>query len=153
MSQTKNDSAGMVAFTIAWLGQVVSLLGTAMSNFALTLWAYEVTGQATPLALVGFFFVTPIVLLGPLVGVLVDRGNRKLMMALSDLSAALVALIVLALYMTGGLQIWHLYLTATISGIFQGFGSLGFRVERPYMGVLQSSESAIAFKVKVKALK
>jgi multiple sugar transport system substrate-binding protein len=36
---------------------------------------------------------------------------------------------------------------------FQILGSLGFRVERPYMGVLQSSESAIAFKVKVKALK
>jgi MFS family permease len=121
MSQTKNGSPGMVVFTTAWLGQVVSLLGTAMSNFALTLWAYEITGQATPLALVGFFFVTPMVLLGPLVGVLVDRGNRKLMMALSDLSAALVALIVLVLYTTGSLQIWHLYLTATMSGIFQGF--------------------------------
>ncbi len=111
----------MVVFTIAWFGQVVSLLGTAMSNFALTLWAYEVTGQATPLALVGFFFMTPMVFLGPLIGVLVDRGNRKLMMALSDLSAALVALVVLALYTTGDLQIWHLYFTAALSGTFQGF--------------------------------
>jgi DHA3 family macrolide efflux protein-like MFS transporter len=112
---------GMVGFTIVWIGQIVSLLGTAMSNFALTLWAYEVTGKATPLAMVGFFFVTPIVFLGPFVGVLVDRGNRRLMMMFSDLGAALVSTIVLVLYVTGNLQIWHLYVTATISGIFQGF--------------------------------
>jgi MFS family permease len=111
----------MVGFTIVWIGQVVSLLGTAMSNFALTLWAYEVTGKATPLALVGFFFVTPQVVLGPFVGVLVDRGNRRLMMMLSDLAAAFSTVIVLTLHATGNLQVWHLYVTATISGTFQGF--------------------------------
>ena len=121
METPQKRPTGMVAFTTVWIGQVVSLLGTAMSNFALTLWAYEVTGKATPLALVGFFFVTPMVVLGPFVGVLVDRGNRKLLMMLSDLAAALTTVIVLILYATGNLQIWHLYITATISGIFQGF--------------------------------
>ncbi len=111
----------MVAFTVIWLGQIVSLLGTAMSQFGLTLWAYEVTGQATPLALVGFFFLVPIVVLGPFVGVLVDRSNRRFMMVLSDLAAALTTALVLVLYATGELQIWHLYVTATITGIFQGF--------------------------------
>jgi len=112
---------GMAAFTIVWIGQIFSLLGTAMSNFALTLWAYQVTGKATPLALVGFFFVTPIVVLAPFVGTLVDRSNRKLMMMLSDFAAALTTVAILILYTTGHLQIWHLYITATISGIFQGF--------------------------------
>lgn len=121
MENPQKRPAGMTAFTIVWIGQIVSLLGTAMSQFALTLWAYEVTGKATPLAMVGFFFVTPMVVLGPFVGVLVDRGNRKLMMMLSDLAAALTTVVVLILYATGNLQIWHLYVTATISGIFQGF--------------------------------
>jgi len=121
METPQKRPTGMAAFTTVWIGQVVSLLGTAMSNFALTLWAYEVTGKATPLALVGFFFVTPMVVLGPFVGVLVDRGDRKLMMLLSDLAAALTTVIVLILYATGNLQIWHLYITAAISGIFQGF--------------------------------
>jgi MFS family permease len=92
-----------------------------MSQFGLTLWAYEVTGKATPLALVGFFFLVPIVALGPFVGVLVDRSNRRLMMMLSDLAAAFITVIVLTLYTTGNLQVWHLYVTATISGTFQGF--------------------------------
>ena len=112
---------GMAAFTIVWAGQIVSLLGTAMSHFGLTLWAYQVTGRATPLAMLTFSFMVPMIVLGPFVGVLVDRGNRKLMMALSDLAAALTTLLVLVLYATGGLRIWHLYVTATISGIFQGF--------------------------------
>jgi MFS family permease len=111
----------MRRFTIVWLGQVASLLGTAISNFALTLWAYEVTGKATPLALVGFFFTVPMIVLSPVVGVMVDRGNRKLMMMLSDLAAAGTSLLVLLLYLSGFLKIWHLYVAATISGVFQGF--------------------------------
>jgi DHA3 family macrolide efflux protein-like MFS transporter len=118
----------MLRFTVVWLGQIVSLLGTGMSNFALTLWAYETTGKATPLALVGFFYVTPMVLLGPFAGALVDRGNRKLMMMVSDLSAALVTLCTLALYTTGNLEIWYLYVFAAISGIFQGFQWPAFSV-------------------------
>jgi len=121
MNRTEAASTGMLRFTIVWFGQIISLLGTGMSNFAFTLWAYEVTGKATPLALVGFFYVTPMVFLGPFVGVLVDRSNRKLMMMVSDLSAALVTLFALFLYTTGNLQVWHLYLFAIIMGIFQGF--------------------------------
>lgn len=116
---TVQRPTGIVAFTVIWAGQIVSLLGTAMSQFGLTLWAYEVTGKATPLALVGFFFLVPMVALGPFVGVLVDRSNRKLMMMLSDLAAAFTTAIVLSLYATGNLQIWHLYVTATITGVFQ----------------------------------
>lgn len=112
---------GLRSFTIVWVGQVVSLLGTAMSHFGLTLWAYEVTGRATPLALVGFFFATPMVVLGPLVGVLVDRADRRLMMMLSDLGAAVITGGVLALHRAGALQIWHLYVAAGVAGVFQGF--------------------------------
>ena len=104
MQTSQNRPTGMRAFTIIWIGQVVSLLGTAMTQFALTLWVYKVTGQATPLALVGFFFVTPMVILGPFVGTLVDRGNRKLMMMFSDLAAA-NTVVILLLFSTGNLQI------------------------------------------------
>ena len=65
--------------------------------------------------------MVPMVVLSPVVGVLVDRSNRKLMMMVSDLAAALTTVLVLVLYSLGQLQIWHLYITATIAGIFQGF--------------------------------
>ena len=40
MEESSPRPTGMTGFTIVWVGQVVSLLGTAVSNFALTLWAY-----------------------------------------------------------------------------------------------------------------
>ncbi len=121
MEKPGKRPTGMTAFSIVWVGQVISLLGTAMSNFALTLWAYEITGKATPLAMVAFFFITPQVALGPFIGVLVDRVNRRLTMMFSDLAAALTTVGILILYTTGGLQIWHLYVAAAIAGAFQGF--------------------------------
>lgn len=111
----------MRAFTIVWLGQVVSLLGTAMTQFALTLWAYQLTGQATALALMGFFTFGPTVLLSPVAGALVDRWNRKLVMMLSDLGAALATLTILLLFLAGRLEIWHLYVAGAFAGAFQAF--------------------------------
>ena len=121
MERKSEKVTGMKGFTVVWIGQVVSLLGTAMSNFALTIWAYEITGKATALALVGFFFLTPMVVLSPIAGAIVDRSNRKLMMMLSDLAAGLTTILILILYTSGNLQIWHLYVTAAISGSFQTF--------------------------------
>lgn len=112
---------GMIGFTVVWIGQLVSLLGTAMSNFALTIWAYEITGQATALALVGFFFLTPMVVMSPLAGAIVDRHNRKVMMMVSDLAAGVTTIFILLLHATGNLQVWHLYITSAVAGTFQTF--------------------------------
>ena len=112
---------GSKAFVWVWLGQVISLLGSAMTWFALMVWAYEQTGQATALALLGFFSFGPTLLLGPVAGALVDRWNRKLVLVLSDLSAGLATLAVLALYASGTLQVWHLYVIGFLAGAFQAF--------------------------------
>ncbi len=119
--QTNNRPSGMTAFTIVWLGQVVSLFGSAMTGFALTIWAWKLTGSATALALVGFFNFGPTVLLSPIAGALVDRWNRKLVMMLSDLAAGLSTVVILLLYLGGGLQIWHLWVAGAFSGAFQAF--------------------------------
>ena len=112
---------GMRGFTIVWIGQIVSLLGTSMTGFAMTIWAYEKTGSATALALVGFFFVTPMLLVSPIAGAFVDRHDRKLMMMLSDLASCLATIVILVLYASGRLEIWHLYITGALQGTFQSF--------------------------------
>lgn len=119
--ETPNRPTGMLGFTIIWIGQVVSLFGTAMTNFALTIWAWLLTGQATALALVGFFTFAPTLLVTPFAGALVDRWSRKFVMMLSDLAAVLSTVVVLILFSTGNLQIWHLYVTGAFSGTFGAF--------------------------------
>ena len=54
-----SQPTGMKAFTIVWFGQLISLTGSGMSFFALTIWAWEKTGLATALSLVGFFGIAP----------------------------------------------------------------------------------------------
>lgn len=112
---------GMRAFTLVWFGQIVSLLGTGMTQFAIALWAWELTGQATALALVGFFAFAPTIAFSPIAGALVDRWDRKLVMMLSDLAAGISTLILLLLYTAGNLQIWHLYVAGAFTGLFQAF--------------------------------
>jgi MFS family permease len=111
----------MFAFSLVWVGQTISLLGSAMTGFALTIWAYQLTGSATALALVGFFHIVPLLVLSPVAGAIVDRSNRKWMMMLSDLAAGLGTVAILLLYATDSLQIWHLYVVAAIEGAFQTF--------------------------------
>lgn len=122
MITTQPRRTGMTSFTIIWIGQVLSLLGTAVSQFGMRFWIFDASsGQATPMTRIEFWFLIPLLIFTPLVGIMVDRANRKLMMMVSDLAAAAMTLIVLVLYMSGALEIWHLYVTAFISGTFQGF--------------------------------
>jgi MFS family permease len=111
----------MFGFTIVWCGQVVSLLGTGMTQFALTIWAWQVTGRATALALVGFFGYFPRIVFMPLAGALADRWNRKALMIASDLAAGLATIAVFVLYKTEALEIWHLYAAAAFAGAFGSF--------------------------------
>lgn len=112
---------GWQTFCLIWSGQLASLLGTAMTRFALLIWAYQQTGEATTLALLGFFSFIPYILLSPVAGVVVDRVNRRWVMIGADLGAGLMTVAMLLLYMTGNLQIWHLYLAQGLSGAFEAF--------------------------------
>lgn len=111
----------MRTFTLIWFGQFVSLLGTGMTRFALLIWAYQQTGEATTLALLGFFSYVPYILLSPLAGLWVDKFDRRFVMMVADLGAGLMTLLVFALFLRGGLAIWHLYLLQATAGIFETF--------------------------------
>ncbi|NEO26331.1 MAG: MFS transporter [Kamptonema sp. SIO4C4] len=104
-------------FFIIWVGQLASTLGSTMTTFALTLWAWEATGQATPLSLLFFFTYTPKVIAAVFAGVIVDRFPRKYLIMLGDTVAGMATLVLLLLFLTGHLQIWHLYIAGAISGL------------------------------------
>ena len=117
--QPSKRLSGMPGFTVVWLGQIVSVMATNMTQFALTIWVFELTGSVTALGLVQVFFITPFLLISPIAGVMVDRYNRKLMMMVSDLTAGMATVAILVLQAMGLLEVWHLYVAA----IFQGLGN------------------------------
>lgn len=75
---------GMLGFTLVWIGQIVSVLASAMSQFGLTIFVFQKTESATALGLMQVFFITPFLIISPIAGVMVDRHNRKMMMMVSD---------------------------------------------------------------------
>ena len=92
-------------FTI-WAGQLISLIGSQLTAFALGVWVYDETRSVLLVALAQIAFALPFVLLSPLAGVLVDRWNRRTAMIVSDLGAGSVVLMAGILYLSGHLQPW-----------------------------------------------
>ena len=113
--------SGMRGFVVVWLGQVVSMLGTGMTNFALSFWIFEQTGEATALTWSIFFFMAPSVLFSPIAGAIVDRANRKMVMIVSDLLAGIATIFLLVLLGMDGLQIWHIYVANFLAGAANAF--------------------------------
>jgi len=115
-TDTKRPS-GMLGFSIVWAGQIISVLASNMSWFALTIWAFEKSGSATVLGIVQVSFLLPFLLISPIAGAMVDRYNRKLMMMVSDLGAVLATGGILLLNAADQLEIWHMCVASVIYGL------------------------------------
>jgi hypothetical protein len=111
----------MRRFTLIWLGQLVSVIGSGLTSFALGVWIYSETGNVTPFALTALFATIPTVLVSPLAGALVDRWNRRLVLIVSDTGAALSTLVAALLLLTGQLEIWHIYLVVLVISLCGAF--------------------------------
>jgi DHA3 family macrolide efflux protein-like MFS transporter len=98
----------MQTFVIIWIGQVISIVGSSLTNFGLGVWIFEQTGDAMPFALTVLFGSLPRVFLLPVAGSLADRWNRRWLMILADTGNALSTLAIVLLLSFGSLQVWHI---------------------------------------------
>ena len=108
-------------YSIIWSGQLASLIGSGMTIFALLVWLFEETGQATSVSLLFLFAFGPSVALSPIAGVLVDRYSRKTIMLLSDGLAAISTIGILLLHHADMLSPWAIYGLMSIGGVFRAF--------------------------------
>ncbi|HEY1012226.1 MAG TPA: MFS transporter, partial [Herpetosiphonaceae bacterium] len=118
---------GMRRFLVIWLGQLISMIGSGFSSFALGVWLVEQTGQATPFALTVLCASLPPILLSPIAGVVADRWNRRWIMILADSGNALVTLAAVALLGTGQLAAWHVYVMAALGAACASFQEPAYR--------------------------
>jgi DHA3 family macrolide efflux protein-like MFS transporter len=104
-----------------WFSQAFSLIGTVVVEFALAWYLTRETGSATILATAMLVALIPQIVLGPFIGPLVDRWNRKKIMIFADLSIAVVTLGLVLLFLTDTIQIWHIYVAMVLRSIGQTF--------------------------------
>lgn len=112
-----NNPVGLRDFYLLWSTQSLSQLGSAMTSFALTLWLYEKTGSALSTAMLSICSYAPYVLMSIFAGAITDRLDKKKTMLACDIFAAACTVLILVLYKTDRLCVWHLYAVNALSGL------------------------------------
>lgn len=104
-------------YLLLWSTQSLSSLGSGMTGYALILWLYLNSGSALKTALLSICTYAPYVLMSIFAGALSDRWNKKAVMLICDLAAAISTVAVLMPVRTGKLVPWHLYLINAVNGL------------------------------------
>ncbi|MFL6291868.1 MAG: MFS transporter [Thermoanaerobaculia bacterium] len=108
-------------FGTMWLGQLVSLIGSGLTAFALGVWVLQHTHSVTQYTLTIVFAGLPGILIGPIAGAYVDRWDRKWVMFFTDLGPGLTVLVYAYLLYTNQLQVWHVYCGVFFNSIMATF--------------------------------
>lgn len=102
-------------------GQALSLIGSALTQFVLVWWITDSTGSVSALAVAGLAVMLPQALLSPLGGTLADRYNRCLLMIAADAISALCMVMLIVLFVTGRIELWHAYTMMAVRSAMQAF--------------------------------
>jgi MFS family permease len=118
----------------------ITALGSQIHLFALQLWIHEESGSALAIGTVAAIAALPPLVLGPFVGALVDRLNRKGVIVASGLLVAVRAVTLGGLHTLGSLRVWHFYVLGAFGSIFDlsyecaFVATLALLVPRPHLG-------------------
>ncbi len=112
---------GINAFYALLTGQFISLVGSGMTRFALSVWILAKTGDTAAYTTMIFFAVFPAGLGALFAGPFIDRWDRRKLFIWANLIASLSILAIAILYFTNSLMIWHLYVALGINGIASAF--------------------------------
>lgn len=104
-----------------WTGQMFSLLGSSVVQFVIIFWITQITESAVYLSIATFFAFLPQWILGPIIGVYIDRWNRKIIIALSDFFQALTTFIIILLFIFNAESVWGIIFINGIRGLCQAF--------------------------------
>ncbi|KQR22786.1 MFS transporter [Deinococcus sp. Leaf326] len=110
-------------FWAIFCGQASSLVGSALTQFVLLWWITDTTGSVSALATAGVAALLPQALLSPLGGTLADRYSRRALMIGADAISALCMVVLIALFLTGRVELWHVYTMMFIRSAMQAFQS------------------------------
>lgn len=113
---------GFIAFTyrnyrLFWFGQLVSVTGTWMQSLAQSWLVYEILG-ASPfqLGLVNVLQFLPVLLFGIPAGIVADRFPKRSILMVTQSAMMLLSAVLAMLVITEVVQLWHVYLVATVFG-------------------------------------
>lgn len=120
-TETAEHTTGQRTFYVVWFGQVISLVGSSLTWFGLSIWIFLETGSVTALSMVLLGSNLPRIVLSPIAGALVDRWDRRWAMILSDVGSGLGTVFIAFLFFTDSVTIPALVAAGAFSSVFQAF--------------------------------
>jgi len=119
------------SFALILSGQIFSIATSFMVQFAIIWHLTETTGSAVVLTIAGLAGFLPQALLGPFIGVWLDRWNRKTTMIAADSLIAVSSLILGAFYLWGEPSLWVVYVILFIRSTASSFHAPSFQAAIP----------------------
>jgi DHA3 family macrolide efflux protein-like MFS transporter len=104
-----------------WIGQLFSILGSSITQFAIIWWLTEESGSPIILSIASFFYILPMTVVIPIAGVLTDRLNRKKILIVVDSCMASIILVLIFSFNLGLVNPIIIIITNGFLGLFQGF--------------------------------
>jgi DHA3 family macrolide efflux protein-like MFS transporter len=121
---SKNDNIPWkTRFFTIWGGQAISIIGSQLVQFALIWYLTVQTGSAIVLATASLVGLLPNVILGPFIGTLVDRWDRRRIMLVSDSVIMVVTIGLAILFALDAIDVWLIYAVMFIRALFGSFHS------------------------------
>ena len=125
---------GWRTFWLLWVSQSVSVLGSALTLFGITIWLIQSLyprpeqkpALAFALCAVSLTFALPAVLLAPLAGAWADRYDRRRIMLLMDAASGIFSLVLAQLIFAHALSLWILLLLLLLHGLASVFHFAAF---------------------------
>ncbi|WP_433444169.1 non-ribosomal peptide synthetase/MFS transporter [Nonomuraea sp. CA-141351] len=114
-------------------GQLVSIMGSALTEFAIPIWIYLTTGSLAQFALLAVLGLVPGMVAAPLAGAIVDRTDRRTVMLCGDYAALGTQLLLGVLLWTGNLQTWHVYPLLALLSVALTFQRLAYASSVPQL--------------------
>jgi MFS family permease len=103
-------------FGVFWLGFSMSVLGDAITRTTLVWYVLDLTGSSVSLGWLSFCFTAPVVVGGMAAGWLLDRYDRRTIMAIDSLAKSLVVVSVPVLAAMGAMPLWYVFVVASVFG-------------------------------------
>ncbi|HYX10756.1 MAG TPA: MFS transporter, partial [Candidatus Acidoferrum sp.] len=109
-------------FRLLWSAQLVSTVGTALTDLAAGILVFRITNSALSVGLMFVATSVPTLIIGLIAGVFVDRYDRRKIMVVADLLRAAIVFSIPFVIGPGGKNIIFLYIAvAMVSSISQFF--------------------------------
>jgi MFS family permease len=120
-------SKAFSVFLLIWVGQFLSKIGSGVSAFALGVYLLQKTGSTSAYSFLLLAAFLPAVLLAPVGGVIADRNDRKIMMAVGDLGSSLGIFLVIVMLLLYPNEHCPIYVGVAISSLFAALQSPAFK--------------------------